>query len=214
MKKMIIFLMFALIVMISCKKTETTTTAVGDPGVTTVHVSAYKSNAPIAGIYVAVMSVRIDIGCDCLIYNSTEVLRTDANGNCEVENKYFKSSGYLLEIGGDEFWTVYSDNTTSKPTEYTVEFRDQLNVHLIRTNIYPDNAVIGYNCSGEQPGSTLSSYLRLAPADSVVTMDAYGAEKNTVRWWVLDNIQEDTLGSGTVGVDVKQGAATDLEIHY
>lgn len=59
----------------------------------------------------------------------------------------------------------------------------QIDIHLIRQNIYPDTSIFRFMVIGESGTGQLISFR--SPGDTVLKVRAFGNEANTFNWQVI-----------------------------
>jgi hypothetical protein len=198
-------------VFVSCKKDNQETM---EPTVN-VHVKEFKTEVPLPGAVIAVNAAGIDFTCSCTIETVVFAKQTDDQGICAIPDKYLSGSEYTLTVSKDNYWSVNSGAGSTKETSYELQVKAQLRLHVVKNNPYPDHSLFQLNCSGEKPESALVPFTKvLLPADTSFVMDAYGGQTNRVQWKILDNLGTDSLGGGTLPVEVARTGITDLQISY
>jgi hypothetical protein len=209
-------LAFVLIfLVISCKKDS-------NKKMVNITVQESQTHIPVSDAGVDVYEIRmtppsaggVNLNCGCIYGSIVFSTHTDTNGICQIPDSYYSNSLYGLVVNKDSYYPAATNQNLNIGATYYLLRINQIRVHLIKENNFPDSSSFYLQVYDKLPRKPLV-YLSLPslPQDSTFLIPAYGGETNGIDWSIAKPYSA-TLANGTIQLDVPSTGITDLEIKY
>jgi hypothetical protein len=177
-------------------------------------VLEYKTNLPIAAAKIDLFAcIQYDAVFGCRSTGIVSSKLTDANGHCSFTATEYNKADKGIRVSKAGYWSQGGGSGKN----YLVP-EASLSLHIVRDNNYPDTSYMSVSINGPFGISFLSFK---APADSIITIKAFGNENNDTKWSVFTRSPEcfmfctaDTLARGNFSKPIGKMETGSFTLRY